>query len=544
MAAKELEQTDSDLFNKEENAENPLEPDSLEEKNHDKDLKLDSTMDISGKILDFPLINGEDSPVEEVYMYKNELNLIPRDVGRFKGLKTLKFFSNQLNLFSQEFGNLGGLEHLQLKVAALGVNGLELSKLRNLKELELSRVPPKPSAFPILSEIAGLKCLTRLSVCHFSIRYLPPEIGCLDKLEYLDLSFNKMRSLPNEITLLKLLRSLKVANNKLIDLPLHLSRLQKLDNLDLSNNRLTSLECLDLESMHNLRILNLQHNQLSRCLIPSWICCTMEANVRDLLNDESTEMDVNEDVIEIHGSSVARSSNISGLLPNSRRCLATRRPEGWKRRYNMRTKAQGERSNNSKKWKVDTAAQISSDKCLTCKVSPRSDNAPSKALSVEGERHENSLTSPADENISATKESESGCSCFVADSDGMSKEIEDDNSGHKAKSDSLSDDGVVLDGSSSSKSSTCVSKSKRHSEKDLDNPKPTKSQRPTNDPSYLSCQYSERSFCGIADYLPDGFYDAGRDRPFMPLGSYEQNLHMNLREVVLLDRQVFPPHRY
>ncbi|GER34930.1 leucine-rich repeat protein kinase family protein [Striga asiatica] len=123
--------------------------------------------------------------------------------------------------------------------------------------------------------------------------------------------------------------------------------------------------------------------------------------------------------------------------------------------------------------------------------------------------------------LEATKESESGCSYFGADSDEMSKEIEDDNSRHKAKSDSLSDDGV-----------------------DLDNPKPTKSQRPTNDPSYLSCQYSERSFCGIADYLPDGFYDAGRDRPFMPLGNYEQNLHMNLRKVVLLDRQVVSPHCY
>lgn len=92
----------------------------------------------------------------------------------------------------------------------------------------------------------------------FSCRYLPPEIGCLNNLEYLDLSFNKMRNLPDEISSLNLLISLKVASNKLIDLPLRLSDLQRLENLDLSNNRLTSLECLELESMHNLRILNLQ----------------------------------------------------------------------------------------------------------------------------------------------------------------------------------------------------------------------------------------------------------------------------------------------
>ncbi|KAF5943325.1 hypothetical protein HYC85_017402 [Camellia sinensis] len=89
-------------------------------------------------------------------------------------------------------------------------------------------------------------------------RYLPPEIGCLKKLEYLDLSFNKMRSLPTEITYLNALISLKVTNNKLVELPSGLSSLQRLETLDLSNNRLSSLGCLELDSMHILQKLNLQ----------------------------------------------------------------------------------------------------------------------------------------------------------------------------------------------------------------------------------------------------------------------------------------------
>ena len=92
----------------------------------------------------------------------------------------------------------------------------------------------------------------------FPPRYLPPEIGCLQSLEYLDLSFNKIRSLPTEITNLNALISLKVANNKLVEIPSGLSSLQRLENLDLSNNRLASLECLELGSMHNLQTLNLQ----------------------------------------------------------------------------------------------------------------------------------------------------------------------------------------------------------------------------------------------------------------------------------------------
>lgn len=108
----------------------------------------------------------------------------------------------------------------------------------------------------VLVDLFGKNC--DFMCAFFSCRYLPPEIGCLNNLEYLDLSFNKMRNLPDEITLLNLLISLKVANNKLVKLPLRLPNLQRLESLDLSSNRLTSLECLELESMHNLQSLNLQ----------------------------------------------------------------------------------------------------------------------------------------------------------------------------------------------------------------------------------------------------------------------------------------------
>ncbi|KAL0376660.1 UNVERIFIED_CONTAM: Mitogen-activated protein kinase kinase kinase A [Sesamum calycinum] len=517
-----------------------------------QDLNFNSVIDVSGKRLDFPLINGEEGTVEEVYLYKNELDLIPRAVGRLKGLRTLKFFGNEVNLFPVEFTNLVQLECLQVKVTEPGVSGLELSKLGNLKELELSRVPPRPSSFPILSEIAGLKCLTRLSVCHFSIRYLPPEIGCLINLEYLDLSFNKMRNLPDEIALLDMLISLKVANNKLAELPLGLSSLQRLENLDLSNNRLTSLGCLELEVMRNLQTLYLQHNQIRGIQIPSWICCKLEGNCRNPSNDESAEMDVYEGgILEIHStpsSSIAPSSHLSGLSP-SNRCLAARRAKGWKRRYNLKTKARQERLINCKKWKVDTSSRSSSEKCTTCSVSVKSDNAASQGLSViadaeldnkdifsEEKIHGNSLVTPRNVDFTAKNKSVDGCSCSEIDADGTQKDVEAEGL-HSVGVDSLSHAVEVLDEGSSSEASNYLLKSKRHSDKDLDNPKPTKYRRPTNDPSYLSRQYSEISFCGVMDHLPDGFYDAGRDRPFMPLASYEKNLYVNSREVILLDRE-------
>lgn len=127
-------------------------------------------LDVSGKSLEFDLLGKADDSVEGLYLYKNAFSLVPRSVGVLGRLRTLKFFGNEVNLFPTEFGNLVGLECLQVKVSSPGLNGLGLNKLKGLKELELSKVPPRPSVLTILSEIAGLKCLTKLSVCHFSIR--------------------------------------------------------------------------------------------------------------------------------------------------------------------------------------------------------------------------------------------------------------------------------------------------------------------------------------------------------------------------------------
>lgn len=132
----------------------------------------DSVLDLSGKNLEFPLLEKSNSSVRDLYLYKNEFNLLPRWVGQLQGLRTVKFFANEVNLFPTEFANLVRLERLQVKISPPGLEGLALHKLKGLKELELSKALRRPSVFPLMSEIAQLKCLTKLSVCHFSIRCL------------------------------------------------------------------------------------------------------------------------------------------------------------------------------------------------------------------------------------------------------------------------------------------------------------------------------------------------------------------------------------
>ena len=135
--------------------------------------EFDSVLDVSGKNLELSLFDAGDSvaAADGLFVYRNVFNLMPKSLASFGGrLKTLKFFANEVNLFPPEFRDLVELECLQVKVSPLGLTGLPFHKLKALKELELSKVPPRPSGFPVLAEIAGLKSLTRLSVCHFSIR--------------------------------------------------------------------------------------------------------------------------------------------------------------------------------------------------------------------------------------------------------------------------------------------------------------------------------------------------------------------------------------
>lgn len=87
-----------------------------------------------------------------------------------------------------------------------------------------------------------------------------------------------------------------------------------------------------------------------------------------------------------------------------------------------------------------------------------------------------------------------------------------------------------------SQSSKPYLNSKRQLDEDNDGPKPKKIKMLVDEHIDISSKYSSESLCGIDDLLPDGFYDAGRDRPFRPLQNYLKASCMDSREIILLDR--------
>ncbi|OMO85566.1 hypothetical protein COLO4_21575 [Corchorus olitorius] len=405
----------------------------------------DLVLDVSGKSVEFSILGDSTESVDGLYLYKNVFNLIPKSVGTYGRLRNLKFFSNRINLFPAEVGSLAGLECLQVKISSPEFNGMALSKLKGLKELELSRVPPRASVLTLLSEIAGLKCLTKLSVCYFSIR-------------------------------------------------------------------LTSLGSLELSLMRNLQTLNLQ---------------------------------------DCDGS-VSYNGNLTVPLSSSR-CFATRRSsKRWKRRHYLQQRARQERLNSSRKWKGEGHAEV-----LTIKASRdapgnndvlTSDTGAEVESEVVGVDDDKTLllSEAKDEKLSSvgheddTQTSKNGFYVKNKASVGhesLNKGSDDESSQLDASPAPVREGAVEHDEGSSSEICKSNFKSKRHSERDLSNPKPCKSRKPTDNCFTLSQKYSATSFCGIEDHLPDGFYDAGRDRPFMQLSSYEQIFHLDSREVILVDRE-------
>ncbi|CAA7394889.1 unnamed protein product [Spirodela intermedia] len=551
-----------------------------DERNEDDYGVVSVDVDVSGKLWEMPLL--ECSPllrpgggtVEGLYVYNNAFSLMPRSIWQFSQLKTLKFFGNEINVLPPETGDVLELEKLQVKLSWPGFSGIPFRKLTALKELELSNASARSPAFSILTEIIGLTCLTKLSICHLSIRYLPPEIGFLKKLEELDLSFNKLKSLPNDLSELNSLKLLKVSNNKLVDLPSGLSCLQRLENLDLSNNRLTSLGSLELSSMHSLHYLNLQYNKLNGCQVPSWVYCTFEGNEKDICKDDCSRSSpayrgVIDDAIQgigmnhSHNGSVCSSPTSSDAQFFSR-CNASRRmKKKWTRRHYFHHIARVERLNHNRKFKSQEHGEFKTKKWaekwwlhdlslftqgdfemrthvneeVILKNPPKPISILEKPSGSEDDKRDDSnlVGNTNDKKIDSLMRYQKDDSSCITSADACLNGLSDGEPELDSSSTRLLKSKVLDEGSSSEESKNSLT-SKRHCDVSLDNPK-RKCHRPFEGCSCLSCKYSSESYCGIDDHIPDGFYDAGRDRRCMPLCNYDQSLCLDSREVIILDRE-------
>lgn len=122
--------------------------------------------------------------------------------------------------------------HLDLHKQKLEAFPKNLSRFKNLRTLDLSR--NKISLLP--AEIGELTSVEELNLAKNKIYSIPPQIGALKKLKVLNLSKNDVEEIPAEIGELRQLEKLDLWENNV----------QKVDS---NIQQLTQLQVLDLRGM-------------------------------------------------------------------------------------------------------------------------------------------------------------------------------------------------------------------------------------------------------------------------------------------------------
>ncbi|MFW9947988.1 MAG: leucine-rich repeat domain-containing protein [Candidatus Odinarchaeota archaeon] len=92
---------------------------------------------------------------------------------------------------------------------------------------------------------------------------LPTSIGCLSKLEHLNLSCNYLKELPNSLSYLKFLKTLDLSWNNFVYFPEVIKKVQSIEIIDLSYNCVKDLPPW-INLLKNLTFLNLENNAIKK----------------------------------------------------------------------------------------------------------------------------------------------------------------------------------------------------------------------------------------------------------------------------------------
>lgn len=136
---------------------------------------------------------------------------------------------------------------------------LRLSKVESFTWDEDGKMPGS------ISYLTGLKVLnaSRDSSHVGLLKYLPDEVGKLDKLEILDLNGTNVSELPKSIGNMASLRRLDLSSTGVQELPESIGKLNQLQTLYLNRTPLQKLP-ESIGQLSNLRVLNLSRTQINR----------------------------------------------------------------------------------------------------------------------------------------------------------------------------------------------------------------------------------------------------------------------------------------
>jgi len=227
--------------------------------------------------------------LDEIYIggYQNEFTQFPNEIFQITTLKHLEIYdikidsfpntiTNLKNLTSIGLRNLDGfdwanglkkLNHLtNIKKADIGFERYgeipkEISELNSLSELNLTGSTKSYQTMQYVSELTNL---TKLQFDYYIDTILPPEIGELIHLKYLELGKSKLYSLPLEIGNLTDLQEIILSTNwgQSISIPKEMGKLKNLKKIDFGWCNIKELPN-DIGNLSNLEELNIWGGDLT-----------------------------------------------------------------------------------------------------------------------------------------------------------------------------------------------------------------------------------------------------------------------------------------
>lgn len=212
------------------------------------------------------------------------LTIFPAFLLKMQQLESINLTGNHILRIPQNIQELSNLKELNLSFSGINTIPDEIFTLTNLRALEwtgnnLEKIPPKITALENLEKLAigfnsnlesptaVLKALPKLKELYISglkggIKTpMISNIGVLQTLQTLWLSYNELQDLPDSLFDLKQVKRLSLANNKLDRLPERLGELSNLEYLYLEKNQLTTLPN-SIKKLKKLRRLNLSNNPI------------------------------------------------------------------------------------------------------------------------------------------------------------------------------------------------------------------------------------------------------------------------------------------
>ena len=196
--------------------------------------------------------------LEVLILYDNDINVIGNDIKTFENLKELDVSRNELEMLPPDLGLCKKLEKLVLGANPMSAVPDELCNLVNLRILSSNGV----SLMDLPNQIGKMKSLQVLEVRENLLRIVPDSLANLENLEQLDLGENELEELPFEIGRLNNLKELFLDKNQLTSLPESLAELKSLENLDITMNEIEDLP-KDLSGLVSICDMTLSENKIT-----------------------------------------------------------------------------------------------------------------------------------------------------------------------------------------------------------------------------------------------------------------------------------------